>query len=384
LLLSEEPGYGYRLVKDLQEFHFGRVDRPSVYRALAQLESDGLVESWTEGSRTGSARHVYALTEPGERILRAWMGVIRDERDCLDRVLARYQATGTADALIAEAGGLGALHGRLSAVSSTASFTVPPRRVADAGSRHGSGVLGPGSARTSPANVGPDGHAPLDAAPTTRPDAARVGEAWADESAAAGQAEPPLRRYRLLEDRSVILVDVRSSVGPISFGALGVRGWVDAAVPDGAVRLARAGVAAQVRLAVEDLRCGNSLYDAELLRRIDARQYPWVTVELRGCTPLGPTNRCRVAGDVTFHGVTRSAEGTVSAEVGPDGRLVVDGEQAFDIRDFDLDSPTVLMLRIYPDVRVRLHVEAVPGSAGLAGRAEGDEPASVSGRDGRR
>jgi hypothetical protein len=49
----------------------------------------------------------------------------------------------------------------------------------------------------------------------------------------------------------------------------------------------------------------------------------------------------------------------VTVEAGEDhGRLVVDGEQAFDIRDFDLDSPTVLMLRIYPDVRVRLHVEA--------------------------
>ena len=46
LLLSEEPGYGYHLAKGLQGLRFGRVDRPSVYRALAQLERDGLVESW--------------------------------------------------------------------------------------------------------------------------------------------------------------------------------------------------------------------------------------------------------------------------------------------------------------------------------------------------
>src|SRR4051794_33333862 len=46
LLLSEQPGYGYSLEKDLQEFRFGRIDRPTVYRALAQLEADGLVESW--------------------------------------------------------------------------------------------------------------------------------------------------------------------------------------------------------------------------------------------------------------------------------------------------------------------------------------------------
>ena len=74
--------------------------------------------------------------------------------------------------------------------------------------------------------------------------------------------------------------------------------------------------------------------------------------------PLEATGRYRVAGDLTFHGATRTAEGTVAVTVGADRRLVVDGDQAFDIRDFDLDSPTVLMLRIYPDVRVRLHVEA--------------------------
>ena len=67
----------------------------------------------------------------------------------------------------------------------------------------------------------------------------------------------------------------------------------------------------------------------------------------------------RARGDLTFHGVTRPAEGTVSVEVLSDRRLVVTGEQVFDIRDFAVPSPTVLMLRIYPDVRVHLHAEAV-------------------------
>jgi len=38
--------------------------------------------------------------------------------------------------------------------------------------------------------------------------------------------------------------------------------------------------------------------------------------------------------------------------------VIITGEQVFDIRDFAIPSPTVLMLRIYPDVRVRLHAEA--------------------------
>ena len=73
--------------------------------------------------------------------------------------------------------------------------------------------------------------------------------------------------------------------------------------------------------------------------------------------PAAP-GRYSVSGDLTFHGVTRPRDGTVNVEVGADRRLVVTGEQVFDIRDFDVPSPTVLMLRIYPDVRVHLHVEA--------------------------
>ena len=105
LLLSEEPGYGYNLAKGLEDLRFGRVDRPSVYRALAQLERDGLVESWAGTPKAGQARRVYGLTEEGQRALRGWMGVIKQERDCLDLVLRRYVATGTVDAALAEAEG---------------------------------------------------------------------------------------------------------------------------------------------------------------------------------------------------------------------------------------------------------------------------------------
>ena len=63
-------------------------------------------------------------------------------------------------------------------------------------------------------------------------------------------------------------------------------------------------------------------------------------------------------GEVTFHGVTRPLDGTVSCALPSPGTLVVRGEQVFDIRDFDIASPTVLMLRIYPDVVVQLQIEA--------------------------
>jgi hypothetical protein len=47
--------------------------------------------------------------------------------------------------------------------------------------------------------------------------------------------------------------------------------------------------------------------------------------------------------------------------------LVVRGEQVIDIRDFGVASPTVLMLRIYPDVAVGLQIEAELGEQGSPG-----------------
>ena len=38
---------------------------------------------------------------------------------------------------------------------------------------------------------------------------------------------------------------------------------------------------------VSGLRSGNGLYDAELLRRIDARRFPTATVDLRSCAASG-------------------------------------------------------------------------------------------------
>jgi PadR family transcriptional regulator PadR len=335
LLLSERPGYGYELVDRLADLHFGHVDRPAVYRALAQLEADGLAHASSQSGAVGQARRVYRVTALGERVLRTWMGVVKEEHDSLGHVLHRYQATGTADAVLAEVAGgwASALSSSWSPVSST---LVGHRRLApvDSGEVDGGPVVG-GPPRPGPVARGP-------------------GTEAGRQPASPGRAHD----YVVDPDRSVVLIEVRSTVGPLSFGAVGLTGTVRAAVVDGRLRtdLAPAG---RLEIDVSALSSGNTLYDAELRRRIDARRFPRATIELRRCAPSGPGARYRVEGELTFHGTARPAQGTVSVEVVPDGRLIITGEQVFDIRDFAIPSPTVLMLRIYPDVRVRLHVEAV-------------------------
>jgi PadR family transcriptional regulator PadR len=355
LLLSERPSYGYNLEKDLLEFNVGRIDRPTVYRALADLEADGLVSSWSEAPSAGQARRVYGVTPLGERVLRVWMHVIKRERDSLGNVLRRYQATGTIDAVLAEVDGgwAAALGFGWSPVSAT---SVPPRRfnAVDGDWRH----MTPESAMQAVAST--DGLRG-ETLGEQQPDDAGDGCTPAGLAAVAGDvvAVDGPRRFRLTPDRSVVLIDVRSTVGPISFGADRLTGSIAADIAEGAI-CPGTQPSAHVEIAVDRFRSGNRVYDAELLRRIDARRFPAATLDLRHCLAVGSTGRYRVAGELTFHGVTRATEGTVDIAVAADGRLVVTGEQVFDIRDFAVPSPTVLMLRIYPDVRVHLHVEAKP------------------------
>lgn len=319
LLLSEEPRHGYGLAKGVHALQIGRVDRPSVYRALAQLEADGLIRSAADVPRAAQGRRVYSLTAIGEQALRRWMGVIKQERDGLDRVLRRYVATGTVDAVLAEVEG--GWHNVTAAAWSSVSPTSPIER--------------------------PPGPLPA-----------------ATETEAAPGDEPPTdprqltpSRFRVVAERSAVMINARSSVGPITFGAIGVTGFVEAAVVGRRVS-ATTQPRAHLEIDVEQLRSGNSLYDAELLRRIDARRHPTVTLDLQTCTPLGSSGRYQLLGDVSVHGVSRPLDGTVSLAMPSDRRLVVRGEQVVDIRDFGIASPTVLMLRIYPDVVVGLQIEA--------------------------
>ena len=236
LLLAEEPRHGYSLAKGVHALQVGRVDRPSVYRALAQLEADGLVRSSPDAPRGGQGRHVYYLTEPGEQVLRRWMGVIKQERDGLDRVLRRYVATGTVDAVLAEVEG--GWHTVTASAWSPVSSTSP---------------IDGGRGTLLSAAV-PDA--------TVRP----INESLAPDPVST-------RRFRVIPDRSVVMINARSSVGPITFGAIGVTGFIEAAVAGRRV-CPSPFPTAHLEIEVEQLRSGNSLYDAELLRRIDARRHP--------------------------------------------------------------------------------------------------------------
>ncbi|HEY3241644.1 MAG TPA: YceI family protein [Acidimicrobiia bacterium] len=183
------------------------------------------------------------------------------------------------------------------------------------------------------------------------------GNQSTNDRAADGDSASVPASFRVQPDRAAVVFVARSNAGPITFGATGIEGSIEAEVARGAVSV-RVPPAARLQVPIDKLTSGNQLYDAELMRRVDARLFPQAVVELQKVSPVGTTGRYHVEGELTFHGVTQAMEGTVSVTFPSPERMVVEGEQVLDMRHFHITPPTVAMLRIYPDVRVQLHLEA--------------------------
>lgn len=90
LLLREHPAHGYDLLERLRPLGFGRDDPGRLYRALRALESDGLVRSDWEKSRTGPDRRTYELTRRGIETLHASARDLIHTGEILQLFLERY------------------------------------------------------------------------------------------------------------------------------------------------------------------------------------------------------------------------------------------------------------------------------------------------------
>jgi polyisoprenoid-binding protein YceI len=150
-------------------------------------------------------------------------------------------------------------------------------------------------------------------------------------------------------------MEADSNVHPIHGEASGLQGEIVAEVVDGKFDLSST-PKMRLELPVEQLQSGNAMQDKELRRRIDARRYPTIVGEAREVSQQGDSSRYRVRGDLTFHGVTQTVEGEVDLSTPDERTLMLEGEQTFDIRDYGVDPPKILMFKVHPIVKVRVKV----------------------------
>jgi PadR family transcriptional regulator PadR len=90
LTLREKSSYGYELMKRIVEFGFEEINPGTLYRALRQMENEGLCESEWETSNGGPACRVYSVTNDGEAYLASWAEGCKKYQVVLDSFSLAY------------------------------------------------------------------------------------------------------------------------------------------------------------------------------------------------------------------------------------------------------------------------------------------------------
>lgn len=173
---------------------------------------------------------------------------------------------------------------------------------------------------------------------------------------------PARSRFSVDPTSCAVLIEARSTVGAVRFGSTEISGIIEV-VRAGDVVDTRTGPRACLTIPLASLSSGNALYDAELQQRLAVRRFPVVTLELVEATLLAGCDY-RVTGTMSIHGVTATMSGGVSFSFPAPGSVLVTGEHLVDIRDFNIEIPSVLMLRIYPEVKVSLYLRATQSESG--------------------
>ncbi len=166
-----------------------------------------------------------------------------------------------------------------------------------------------------------------------------------------------MARFRIVPEQSTVLIEASSSLHPIHTRTAGLQGFLDVDVHEGAIDVSNE-PKGELSLRVERLSSGNRLEDRELQRRIDSRRYPTIDGRMTALRASGADGRYLVVGDLSFRGVTRRCEDEVTITPIDDRTLRLEGESGFDIRDFGMEPPRIFMLRVHPDVKVRIEVVA--------------------------
>jgi polyisoprenoid-binding protein YceI len=160
-----------------------------------------------------------------------------------------------------------------------------------------------------------------------------------------------MARYRLVAERSKIWADARSSLHPISLETTGLEGLLEMTIVDGHIDTS-ASVSGSVELDASLLKTGNGLYDRELERKLEMRKYPRVRGRVISVKVLD-SRAYHVQGELSLRGQTSPVEGDVRMRIVDATTVEFQGEQTIDIRNFGLEPPKFLMLKVYPDVKLR-------------------------------
>jgi YceI-like domain len=164
-------------------------------------------------------------------------------------------------------------------------------------------------------------------------------------------------RFTVLPNSSSVSTLMRSSVHDLHAETRTLAGTIDGELDNDGTPRFEAAHGARLQVPVGSMRSGNRLQDMEMQRRLDPRRHPYIEVVVDRAWQLDGSDGYRAAFRVSAHGRTHAFEENFRMRL-EGRRLIVEGEHAFDMRDFDVSPPRFLTLKVDPAVTVRARIVA--------------------------
>ena len=164
-------------------------------------------------------------------------------------------------------------------------------------------------------------------------------------------------RFHVNTAQSTVKVGLRVNLHPSHINANALSGFLECEVDDqGHPRLDQP-YRAELTLPVEAIKSGNGIQDREMRRRFDVSRYPAITAKVTHGEAREGAGNYSAAAQLTMHGVTREITGDVHLSV--DGTtMTIDGQQVINVKDFGIDPPRLIILKVEPDVDLQVHIVA--------------------------
>ena len=164
-------------------------------------------------------------------------------------------------------------------------------------------------------------------------------------------------RFDVNTAQTTVQVGLRVNLHPSHINANALTGFIECELDDqGKPRLDQP-YRAELTLPVDAIKSGNGIQDREMRRRFDISRYPTITAVVTQGEALDGEGRYRATARLTLHGVTKDITGDVKLTAS--GKtLTIDGQQVINVKDFGIDPPRLIILKVEPDVDLRIHIVA--------------------------
>lgn len=163
-------------------------------------------------------------------------------------------------------------------------------------------------------------------------------------------------RFRVNTAESTVNVGLRINLHPSHIRANALSGFIECEVDEqGQPRLDQP-YNAELTLPVDAIKSGNSIQDREMRRRFDVAHHPAITAKVNHGEALGG-GRYRATAQLTMHGQTREITGEIQLTVSGT-TMTIDGQQVINVKDFGIDPPRLIILKVEPEVDLQVHIVA--------------------------